>query len=1194
MRKIYYLTFLLLGMVLTGVPWQPCYAVEKNAGKTETNRAADSPPVITADLPSSQTNAEGSTLIINVVASGNNLSYQWQISKDGGTTFSDIPGFNINSVTKFGLSAADQGIWRCVVTNSAGIAVSNELNLTVTPATVTPTITTQPTSQALIVGAKLTLTARWASASRVSEVQWYKDGTAIAGANVLSSNSATFTINNVVLGDAGTYYCVVANSYSKAASDKVQSSDAVISVSSSATAPTVSPATDPAARTTAEGGPISLGPVTTVGGISFQWQKSTDGTTNWADIPGATTSTYSKPSAVYGVDDGYYRCIVTGTTPPPAISGRYQLTVSISKPTFTTPPQAQTLAVGDPLKLNAVATGTAAGGTISYQWRKGGVDIASATGQTYSIASVVIADAGSYTCIATNSAGSTASGAVNITVNATATLPVITTQPKNQTRIENQLISLSVTASGNNLSYQWQKDGSNISGATTATYAKTATLADAGNYTCGVSNSAGIVTSATATVTINIAPPVITTNLKDKVIPEGSNAKLEIYASGSNLTYQWKKNGIDIAGASGPNYNIYPILDASTADAGTYTCVVSNGGGSVTTAPGVVTISQALPGITTQPQNQTIVENGTLTLNVVATGLGLSYQWRKDGADISGANAANYTKSNITPTDAGAYLCIVTNTAGSVSSGSATIAVTLTTPVITTQPQSQTVNEKGNLNLSVTSTGSNLTYQWKKDTQDISGATAATFTKNNVEKNDAGNYSCTISNSAGSVTSDVAKITISLGAPVITAHPQNQFVLEHTALTVSITAAGTDLSYQWKKDGQDIAGAVSSTYTNTNAAMTDAGNYTVVVSNATGSVTSNAAAITVATSDVMPVVTVDPLDVSVTENGNITLSISATGTNLKYQWQKDGGDIAGANTSTYTKSKIVTADAGKYLCVVSNGKGLVSSGQAIVTVNLAKPIITSQPTDQTVIEKTPLTLSVAATGTAVKYQWKKNGIDIAGATATTYTNPSPVMNTDNGDYTCLVYNTGGNVLSNIAKVVISTSDIAPKITTQPKDITVTENDSLALTIAATGTPLNYQWKKGDKDIAGATAAIYKIKKAALADSGAYKCVISNLAGTVTSVAVIVAVNKAEVLYIPLFDGLADEYQQKATDKVELKAKGPGSELLINWFIDGTAVTAVENKFYLELSIAAGNHTVKAETADGKFNIEKPVIIKKTN
>ncbi|MNE60489.1 hypothetical protein D3C80_1556340 [compost metagenome] len=74
--------------------------------------------------------------------------------------------------------------------------------------------------------------------------------------------------------------------------------------------------------------------------------------------------------------------------------------------------------------------------------------------------------------------------------------------------------------------------------------------------------------------------------------------------------------------------------------------------------------------------------------------------------------------------------------------------------------------------------------------------------------------------------------------------------------------------------------------------------------------------------------------------------------------------------------------------------------------------------------------------------------------------------------------------------------------------------------------------------------------------------------------------------------MESEYVQNATTKIELKVKGIGSEVLTKWFIDGTPVTAEEAKFYLLLSLAEGKHLIKAETADGKFNIEKTIVIKK--
>lgn len=247
------------------------------------------------------------------------------------------------------------------------------------------------------------------------------------------------------------------------------------------------------------------------------------------------------------------------------------------------------------------------------------------------------------------------------------------------------------------------------------------------------------------------------------------------------------------------------------------------------------------PVITQQPTGQTVNEGGTLTLSVLATNA-TGYQWKKDGEDIPSATSATYTKQSVAPSDAGSYTCVVSGEGGtSVTSDAATVTVNAL-PVITQQPSSQTINEGGNISLSVTATGA-TGYQWKKDGSDIPSATNATYSKSGALPADAGSYTCVVTGAGGSVTSNPATITVN-ALPVITQQPTNQEITEGETLTLNVVATGAT-GYQWKKGEENILDATTATYTKEGATAADAGSYTCVVTGAGGSVTSNAATVTV-------------------------------------------------------------------------------------------------------------------------------------------------------------------------------------------------------------------------------------------------------------------------------------------------------------------------------------------------------------
>lgn len=163
-------------------------------------------------------------------------------------------------------------------------------------------------------------------------------------------------------------------------------------------------------------------------------------------------------------------------------------------------------------------------------------------------------------------------------------------------------------------------------------------------------------------------------------------------------------------------------------------------------------------------------------------------------------------------------------------------------PAITQQPTNQTVNEGGTLTLNIVATGA-TGYQWSKDNVSIEEAKSATFTKAGVTPADAGSYKCTVTGAGGNVVSDAAVVTVN-ALPVITQQPTNQEITEGETLTLNVVATGAT-GYQWKKGEEDIPDATTANYTKEGATTADAGSYTCVVTGAGGSVTSNAATVTV-------------------------------------------------------------------------------------------------------------------------------------------------------------------------------------------------------------------------------------------------------------------------------------------------------------------------------------------------------------
>jgi hypothetical protein len=148
--------------------------------------------------------------------------------------------------------------------------------------------------------------------------------------------------------------------------------------------------------------------------------------------------------------------------------------------------------------------------------------------------------------------------------------------------------------------------------------------------------------------------------------------------------------------------------------------------------------------------------------------------------------------------------------------------------------------------------------------------------------------------------------------------------------------------------------------------------------------------------------------------------VKATGTApLSYQWRKNGANIAGATSASYTTPATTAADNGTlFSVVVSNSAGSVTSNNATLTVK-TPPTITTQPANKTVKVGQTAKFSVTATGTKpLSYQWRKNGVNIAGATSTSYTTPA-TTSADNGAlFSVIVTNSIGSVTSNNATLTV--------------------------------------------------------------------------------------------------------------------------------------------------------------------------------
>jgi hypothetical protein len=261
------------------------------------------------------------------------------------------------------------------------------------------------------------------------------------------------------------------------------------------------------------------------------------------------------------------------------------------------------------------------------------------------------------------------------------------------------------------------------------------------------------------------APQIISPPKDTTVVPQ-SWALFGVAAIGSQpLSYQWKRNGVNV----GDNSNHVLLYPVSTTDSGaSYTVTVRNAYGSVTSPAAVLTVDASVPPtILLQPtaMNVAVGSSATFSVTALANGGTLNYQWLKNGSAISGATAASYTTPATTLADNGAlYAVRVASSNGlSVTSANAALGVSaLTAPSITQQPQAASVSVGQSASFSVAASGSPApTYQWRRNGSDIPGAAAASYTTPATTLADNGaSYTVVVSNTAGSVTSHAVALTV--------------------------------------------------------------------------------------------------------------------------------------------------------------------------------------------------------------------------------------------------------------------------------------------------------------------------------------------------------------------------------------------------------------------------------------------------
>ena|GEM_PF-932448 len=642
------------------------------------------------------------------------------------------------------------------------------------------------------------------------------------------------------------------------------------------------------------------------GGASYQWLNG------GVSIAGATTNIY------YATTTGDYSVEVRN-----ALGGCAD-TSAVTSVVVNPNPTAAISFVGSIPFCDGDSLVLESGGGASYQWFENGIPIIGATDSTYAVY-----NAGVYTVeVASGNGCSDLSGGLGITVDPQ---PIADISINTATSICVGDSSLFTEISGTGASYEWLQNGVPASGNNTLS---SYTAGTSGDYSVVLLNAIGTCpdTSAAISLTVNPQPTATISASGATTLCAGDTVVL---TGSGGTSYQWIENGNTLASPLSPSF--------IATGTGVYSVIATDANGCADTSSVIsVTVNPQPTASVTTVGTTAICPGDTTTL--VASG-GTFYQWLDAGAIIAGATSPVFQA-----TTGGDYSVEVRNNINTCPDTSSVVSITLNPAPTAGIALNGTVPFCEGDSVELLASGGD-TYQWQSAGSAIIGATGASLTVLT-----AGNYSVVAISADGCADTSTVEVVTTEVQPTATA-----FAATPTSIcpgdTVLLVGNGGGL-YQWSVNGSPIAGANNSTYQ-----ATDAGSYTVEVTNANGNCPSVSAAITVGLNPV-PIGGISAPGGLMICDGDST--ILQAGGGLSYQWLLNGTAISGATSSTYTATT-----AGDYAAVAINGTTCRDTTNALTVVVNPTPVaglVLGGPSTFCLGQNSVLIASGGDT-----YQWMANG-----------------------------------------------------------------------------------------------------------------------------------------------------------------------------------------------------------------------------
>lgn len=923
----------------------------------------------------------------------------------------------------------------------------------------------------------------------------------------------------------------------------------------------------------APGEPWSLQVISAAPVDSFLWLR--DGK------PLDATGDTLEIAAITPTDEGVYTVRMTNvfgeTTSPP-----FTLDVVPAQPRILAQPEDVTLGIGRPHTFRVLAEGR----NLRYQWFRNGRLLDGATASTLTLAAVALQDVGYYTVRVSNDGGSQLSRPARLEVFTGP--PFILTHPQDQAAQRGEAVSFSVEAGGSGmLTYRWQRNGLRVDdGEGPGLVIDPVTPADFGTYTVVVRNAFGQIESEPAVLTEFVPPPVVVTPPTTVRTRIGLTATLSVEATGPDLVYTWTRDGFALP-ADGPTLLFAPVTAAAI---GTYQVTVSNRGGSITTPPVRLELTDA-PIILAHPDDVTAPVGSRVVLAAVVDGANLQLQWERDGAAIPGATGDSLILDPLTVAQTGLYQLRARNAAGTTVTNVARVFLVGEAPRLLTAPGAQEAIAGDDVALTALARGPDLNWFWEQ--QDDTGRFAVRSTEpgeaviHNISIDDAGTWRVRVRNPFGEVRSELFALAVAPTGLGIIRHPRDTVVTRGESAVLAIDLLDPEATVQWWRDNAPLPGATGRELILTAATDATAGLYLAEVTTASGRGFSRGAEVTVVPRAPRIVSPLEPPLGRIFEPDPITgagqtvvLAVTAAGRDLRYQWSRDGVALPASNQPELRFSPVTLADAGAYAVEVRNAGGLATSGPVTLPVYRQPPVIIDDlPAEVSAPPAAALTLAINAVGSDLRYQWYRlvDGVEtpVAGATGPSLTFPALTADemgywfvaVDNRDAT--LPGSGAERWSRLTEVRVREG--VPQIIAEPQDITVAAGEAAALTVRAAGIGLQYQWHRDNEPVPGAVDATLRFPAVRPTDAGRYRCEVRNAFGTRWSRA-------AELAVLPPPPRILQEPADvvaAAGGSATFRVTAEGATGY-TWFVDGVATGPDRPELVLQDLVLGVRRTIRVE------------------